>query len=330
MDLHHIRAGSRLAKYHHKNKFQIILSKLKGRVPFMPFMLKLKVGISFGMSQIIILFVLLLTVANVDAEIAQSTSNNEAESPRILTLRGKVDPRLSVWARTTYSPTNYRTDIDDGSGCTHNRSDTGYRKAWPDWEVVKITPNEQNRYEVTIPIDYMGENKCGYRYHSTEISIRRDDEDERYAKIAIVSDNPRPFNTYIGSKGGSSGLGRLIAGVNTDKAHYQMATGSKIVCYTKHYDVFKRLKDGDEITTFACEPVVASDVNGVDVINSVSLDIDIEIDESRCIGIPDHKIGDAWIPYQDYYRDYQAKPTRWEQFKQFLTNNIINKEESND
>ncbi len=307
MDLQYTIANAHHAKYRLKNKIQAVLSTLKGGAPI-------------ELRQVITLFLLLIAV-NTDAALAQSASNSssdEVESPRMLTLRGNVDPRLSVWARTTYSPTDYRTDIDDGSGCTHNRSDTGYRKAWPDWEVVKITPNEDNRYEVTIPIDYMGENKCGYRYHSTEISIRRDEEDELYAKITVVSDNPRPFNTYIGTKSGSSGLGRIIPGVKTDKPHYQMATGSKISCYTKHRDVFKIYKNDVATNTFICEPVVRADLNGVDEIDSVTLDIDIEVDESRCIGIPEHKLFDDWTPYQDYFRDYQSKPTRWEQFKQFF------------
>ena len=295
MDVQQRLADTRYAKFRSKNKIHTGKFQLKGSIFFWLF--------------------LLLIIINSDITLAQSDSM--VESPRMLTLRGNVDPRLSVWARTTYSPTNYRTDIDDGSGCTHNRSDTGYRKAWPDWEVVKITPNENNRYEITIPIDYMGENKCGYRYHSTKISIRRDEDDERYAKIVVVSDSPRPFNIHKGTKGGHSSLG-LLRGEHTDKPHYQMSTGSKISCYTEYYEN-EWLRKRKANVVFTCEPVVASDENGVDEINSVTLEIDIEVDESRCLGTPDsNNRAKDWKRYQDYFRDYQPEPTRWEKLKQFF------------
>lgn len=238
---------------------------------------------------------------------------------RTITLKGKMDPRLSVWVKSTYKPTNF-TNVEE---CLSKNPQwtTGRKKGLLDWKIVNIIPDENNKYEVNIPIDYVNENKCGYEYSATEIEVRRDNDDDLWASFTVASSKNKPFNVYQGTKTGSSNSvtgGRPFMPENTRK-HFQLPSNTQITCLTTFYP---RIGRGDNLkrdhVTFACFEEYEGTNNGVDELKTTSINLDIRIDEERCLYIfPYDDPKNRGKKKKDYFRDYYELTT-FEELKQSL------------
>lgn len=249
-----------------------------------------------------------------------TTIQLKANQPRTLTVYGKVDPRLYVWIQTTYRSMNPNDLRQNYKECTQSNWNTGGRKRTLNWDVKHIIPDKNNNYKVTIPIDYVNKNRCGFEYVSTRIVIRRDKKDERYAKIEIANNRNKANNIYIGYKGGMQGMGQP-KGTTTTKNHYQLSSGSKIECYTIWYEDSKHIESNKAHANFTCLPIPLNDINGVDELKTDTINIDIVINEDKCKKAQKSKDGS----YKDNFRDYEIKYIntfhKYEvQFKQYIKN----------
>lgn len=261
------------------------------------------------LNNVMTLFVLTLFMFSAQLCAEESIKVTEQTTElRTITLKGKIDPRLYAWVISRYRP----TDLTNKEKCLSKKSNwgTGTKKALPDWKVVVIIPDKNNNYEVTVPIDHVGEDKCDYEYFDTEIKIRRDKNDELYASFTIASNNRASRHVNQGDKSGYSGvLGLPVMPENTKK-YFQLPSRSQIICYTTFFS-------SNDRTTFTCyEEYVGAD-NGTDVLRTNSINLDIIIDEERSQFVfPYEDIKNRGKKKKDYFRDY--KPEFIERLKQKL------------
>lgn len=247
----------------------------------------------------------------------------QAKEKKEITLYGKVDPRLYVTLWSTYRsmhPDDVRMNYEE---CSQYNWNTGHRGRTLDFVIVDVVPNKAGEYNATIPIDYPKNNGCGYEYVDTQFKIKRDKKDEKYAKITVAGSENITHNIYRGVADGYSTLGKKIKGVRTEKNHYQISSGSKIECYTKYYIYGERFQHRRS-TQFACEPVVAHDINGVDELKSTRLKLDILVNEDKSIVYPVNSDSVGPKPYG--FKDYEPPLSLWEKIQKYL-NNLINNEE---
>ena len=228
--------------------------------------------------------------------------NLSAKKLRALTLYGKFDPRLYAYVTSTYrsqSPDKMRENYKE---CTRSDWNTGGARRTLTFDRIHIVPDKNGTYRVTIPIDYVGKDKCGWEYVDTEITIKRDKKDKSYVKIGIANEDKRTDN-YRGD-----GVGVLSP--STKKKHFLLSSGSKIECYTEYFEV-----DGKDYkkpsVDFICTPKTFNNINGVDEFKTDSINIDIIVDEKKSRvandGITDKN--------KDYFRDYKEPVSRFKQLK---------------
>jgi len=240
-----------------------------------------------------------------------------AKEQRKITLYGKVDPRLYVNALSTFrsmDPNDIRKNYQE---CTKANWNTGHRGRTLGFETAPITPDTDGNYKIEIPIDYEVNNPCGYEYVDTEITIRRDKKDTLYSKITVLSNKNRASNIYRGYETGQAGLGKRIKGISTTKNHYQISSGSKIECYTRYFIYEKRTS-----TNFICEPVVASDINGVDNLKSDSINVDIIINNQSIFYDTTDVNFVRGVSTPDNFRDYKEPLNFFEKIIHYLKNQI--------
>lgn len=227
-----------------------------------------------------------------------------AQEKRVLTLYGKVDPRLYVWVVSTYrsqDPSKMRENYEE---CTKANWNTGKRGRTLTYETATISTGKDTKdtYEVTIPIDYTEDNKCGWEYVGTIITIQRDKKDNLYNDIRILDEQQKVNHTEGKFDGGSKGINGAH---KTTKNHFQLSSGSQIQCFTTWYEGDDTVIDRAD---FTCQPIGKDDINGVDTITSARLNIDIVVNENKC----QKYVGKAFHTkaYDDYFRDYKKLTTR--------------------
>lgn len=243
-------------------------------------------------------------------QIERERREAEAGPPRKLTLYGQMDPRLYAQVRVWYSPAHYTDGWNnyDNPDCSFMQGD-GRKRLKPTAAFIDIEPDEQGRYEVVAPIDYDGPMSCGHTFNWASVYVSRDKRDLgpiNYASLQVLGKGRKPSHDLRGSYSGPVKGG---GGMDNDKAHFQLSSGSTISCYTGFSE-----ERGDASLT--CEPLVASAINGVDEIRSTRLELNIEIDESRCVGFPSREGRKKGRKnYPDYFRDYQPPNTIWQKLK---------------
>lgn len=169
------------------------------------------------------------------------------------------------------------------------------------WNSIYKSYKDGN-YKTTIPIDYTGDNPCGYKYVSTELRIRRDKEKEKEDSPDIV---------IFGNK-------RLSDYIETDKKYLQISSGSKIECHTEHIKGISRItKKYEEDTDLICKPIVANENNGVDEIKSVSLNLNIVVSKESFLYHRNPKKLGAKRTIEKF-REYKEPPTFFEKIKNFF------------
>lgn len=238
-----------------------------------------------------------------------------AKEKRELTLYGKIDPRLYASVVSVYRSFDpYEIEqTEENKECFRNDWNTSTRKRTLGYELAYITPDKEGNYKTIIPIDYTGDNPCGYEYVSTELRIKRDKREEDFVNIVILG--YKKLSNYRTDGSGSVG----VKTIKTDKKYLQLSSGTKIKCHTKHFQgISRRTKEFEEHTNFMCEPIVANEHNGVDVIKSVSLNLDIIISEKSFLyDSPDPKKLKA-IVTTEKFREYKEAPTFFEKIKNFF------------
>lgn len=236
-----------------------------------------------------------------------SLFDNVNTSPRTVTIRGKVDPRLYVWAQSIFVPTN----TEDKKSCLREKRDwvTGTHKIKPAFSYKRIIPDKNNKYSVTLPVDYVGEDLCAYRFYSIEIRIRRHQDDKLWTKFSVVNNFKNDDHIYQGTEGGYGGsgmLGKPIMPKNMRK-YFQLPTNSKIRCFTIYFEY----KDD---SSFICFEQYEGNENGVDILKTSVIDLDINVDDSLSELI---SLGDN-IREKDFFRDYIPPPTFIESLGKWL------------
>ena len=224
-----------------------------------------------------------------------------ARKLRTLTLYGKFDPRLYAYVTSTYrsqSPDKIRENYKE---CTRSDWNTGGARRTLTFDRIHIVPDKNGTYRVTIPIDYVGKDKCGWEYVDTEITIKRDKKDKSYVKIGIANEDKRTDN-YRGN-----GVGVLSP--STKKKHFLLSSGSKIECHTEWYPTSKTSGGYvfKEHAAFICIPKTFNNINGVDEFKTDSINIDIIVDENKCRSNPSGN--------KDYFQDYKEPVNRFKQLK---------------
>lgn len=214
---------------------------------------------------------------------------------RTLTVTGTIDPRLSAIVITTYRPTDYD---EKNSACTRSDWNTARRKGMLDWEYIDIKPDEHSRYKVTVPIDYVREDRCGYEFVNTAIQIQRDKRDDRFAKITLLSDSHENYDNY-GSKGTNLPDEADVRSRKTAKPHYHLAQGTYIQCHT---DYFESTQD----VLFNCYPLGGNGDHGLDEITSTRMKVDVRINETISEYVFDSRIKPG--SKKDHFRDYVPPP----------------------
>ncbi|MES9888530.1 MAG: hypothetical protein ABW140_17110 [Candidatus Sedimenticola sp. 6PFRAG1] len=229
---------------------------------------------------------------------------------RTITVTGTIDPRLSAWVRTTYRPTEYSGKRR--AECTRSDFNTASRKGLLDWEFENIVPDESNHFRVSLPIDYVKKNKCGYEYVDTVIRIQRDYRDDRYADITLLGTHKIPLDVYTGTRTGIGG-GRLHSGFTypkTGKHYYRLARGSRIECHTDFYVSTNR-------ASFSCIPLGGDGDHGTDKIESQNFNVDVLVNDDVSMYIYDSRVKPGGK--KDHFRDYVPPPPT---LLQKLNNNI--------
>ena len=237
---------------------------------------------------------------------ADETSTTAKYGPevRTITVAGTIDPRLYASVRTTYRPTEYN---EKDNACTRSDWNTGRHKGMLDWQFERIKPDENNRYKVIIPIDYVRENPCGYEYVDTSIHVRRDERDDQYANITLLSGSKKNYDTY-GSKGKNWPDDANVQSRKTTKPYYRLAHGSHIQCHT---DYFESTQD----VLFNCYPLGGDGDHGVDELTTTNMQVDIRINEEISEYIFDSRIKPG--SKKDHFRDYVLPPpSLFERLKQ--------------
>lgn len=222
-----------------------------------------------------------------------------AQEKRVLTLYGKVDPRLYASVTSTYRSKNPNEIRENYEECIKANWNTGSRGRTLTYTMSNISTGQDTKdyYEVNIPIDYTDDNKCGWEYVNTRIRIQRDKKDDLYNDIRILDERQEVHHMEGKFNGGSKGINGAH---KTTKNHFQLSPGSQIQCFTKWHEDSKYIKSNVAHATLTCQPIGKDDINGVDTITSARLNIDIVVNEEKCIN---NSTGE-----KDYFRDYK-KPT---------------------
>jgi len=246
-----------------------------------------------------------------------------AKEKTIISLYGKIDPRLYVSARTSYrsmDPNDIRENFEE---CTQYSSGTNQRRRTLDYDIKFINPNKDGEYKLDIPIDYYEEkNPCGYEYVATELRIKRHKDDDFYVEMYILSTN-KILTNRRGKISGSGWAG--VRGFQTNKKYLQVASGSKIDCYTEHYiSKDRKTKLFEESTSFICEPVDDNNDNGVDEFKTTSINLDILINKNKSTILDQRipKIGTISRIKPYHFIEYKKPPTFFEKVKLYIKNLI--------
>ncbi len=264
----------------------------------------------FNVTIVVVLVLSQITACSPD----QSQTADKAPQPveygpdvRTLTVTGTIDPRLYASVRTTYRPTYYN---ERDKACTRSDWNTGRRKGMLDWELERIKPDENGRYKVTVPIDYVREDRCGYEFSSTVIRIKRDRRDDQFSEITLLSDSKEKYDRY-GSKGSNYPDDADVRSRKTTKAHYRLAHGSYIQCHTDYFEY----RNG---VLFNCYPLGGDGDHGVDAIATTKMEVDIRINEEISEYIAGKPFSDVRFK-KDHFRDYVPPPPGFfEQLKQWF------------
>ena len=239
--------------------------------------------------------------------------NLSAKKLRALTLYGKFDPRLYAYVTSTYrsqSPDKMRENYKE---CTRSDWNTGGARRTLTYDIADIVPDKNGTYRVTIPIDYVGKDKCGWEYVDTVMEIRRDKKDKSYVEINIANIK----NRYNNSRGEYDDPGSVgVLSPSTKKKHFLLSSGSKIECHTEWHPTSKTSGGYvfKEHAVFICTPKTFNNINGVDEFKTDSINIDIVVNEKKCVayaGLRPFKRGG----YKDYFRDYKEPVSRFKQLK---------------
>ncbi len=246
-----------------------------------------------------------------------------AKEKTIISLYGKIDPRLYVSARTLYrsmDPNDIRENFEE---CTQYNSSTNQRRRTLDYDIKFINPNKDGEYKLDIPIDYYEEkNPCGYKYVATELRIKRHKDDDSYVEMYILSTN-KILTNRRGEISDSGWAG--VRGFKTNKKYLQVASGSKIDCYTKYYIIKdRRTKLFKESTLFTCEPGDENNDNGVDEFKTASINLDILINKNKSTILDERipKIGTISRIKPYHFIEYKRPPTFFEKVKLYIKNLI--------
>ncbi len=231
-----------------------------------------------------------------------------------ITLKGKIDARLYARLESYFIPSDY----SDEQECLSKETKwtTGTRKSRMSATSVELIPDKDGRYEVTVPISYVGESPCAYKFRSTFLLIRRDKDDDLYTRFTVASTDRLAFNVYKGHSSGYASIPGVSPPVNTKK-FFQMSSGTRISCFTTY---LKRDNPDNNRVTFTCVPEYQKNVNnGVDELTTTIVDLNIRIDDDRCRFIPTMKDIDIGKKGgKDYFRDYAEPLSAYERFKQWL------------
>lgn len=221
--------------------------------------------------------------------------SGETESKnRKITFKGKIDPRLTASIYTIYRPTKFGNQKE----CLtkHVRWTTGRRRGLLKYSGSRIVPDENHDYEITVPFDFIGDNHCEYRYRTTRLYVSRDKKDNQVPYLTVMSDSSRATHSH-----GDMSVKDAIKYSKTSRKYFQASSGTQIVCFTTFYAL-------NETLLFQCIPEFKDSINGVDEIISTEINIDIVIDEDRClISIPLKNSKRGATREKDYFRDYHEK-----------------------
>ncbi|ODS25067.1 hypothetical protein AB835_00750 [Candidatus Endobugula sertula] len=249
-------------------------------------------------------------------EVALSESpTHRTLSPTTITLKGTIDPRLYAVAYTIYvaSTSPYK------EACLSQQKDwgTGQRKMKPAFTFAVLVPDANHHYEVTLPVEYTGESACDYVYFATEIKIRRDKDDDLWAKFTIQGgkENHIQSGTATGSMEGVQGVPIMS---RQTKRYFRFPSPTDIRCFTTHYQTIGRgdRKKPDHIR-FACYEEYTG-INGMnDKYVTTTITLNIGIDGPRNIYIRDDAPdGNHKVPH--HFVDYQAPLTFWQKLSRYF------------
>jgi hypothetical protein len=239
-----------------------------------------------------------------------------AKEVRTITLYGKFDPRLYASVITTYrsmDPSDIRKNYEE---CTKSNFNTGNRGRTLNFDSVTIKPDKDGNYKVSIPIDFEGGVDCGWEYVDTELTIRRDKRDHQYVKIILASSKQKAISNHKGSHNGSQQGGVVLLletndpkkpirlGNTTTKKHFQISSGSKIECHTNWFTKSHRTGKPASVD-FECIPYSSNNINGVDKLETTTINLDIEVNDKKC-GLIQRGTRGGGIPLYPFI-DYNPK-----------------------
>jgi hypothetical protein len=204
-----------------------------------------------------------------------------------LHIVGKIDPRLTVSFVSWYRSTNL-----NNSNCTMGDWNTASQR--PLLDVYGEVIRNKSNFDLKIPIDYpkVDKHNCGYTYTSTEMEIRRLNDNKWYSGYTLLSKkayayhNPRVNNVYTGVEGVKNG--------HTKKKHYFIGKDLTFNCITKSYPSLDSI-------SYYCKPKEADWSNGVDEFKNLDMNLDIRIDES----------GGERFKYVPYKMTFKEKFLKW-------------------
>ena len=201
-----------------------------------------------------------------------------ADEPRTLTIYGTVDPRLDVSFMSTYRGTNL-----DRIECSDMNPSTGRRKVKLAGLSKHVTTAD---YNITMPIDYIDANECGYEFVSIDLIMRRKYDDKSYSRFPIMGKYTSDYGkidgrgvspVYHGMKGGEGSAHFL--GIPKDqtppvfrskKKYFRIVPNTTFACMTQNRVFeFERPKKEQELNEkynpngdFMCKMQMKLDTDG--------------------------------------------------------------------
>ena len=232
----------------------------------------------------IVLFLFLLSSVNLTGN--SSKKDSLETKKRELSITGTLDERLTISLLSYYVSNN-----DENKACVRKDFNTGSNK--------KILTVRGQVINSKLPIDLVDKSACKWDYSSSKIKIYRKHDDGQknsYSKYVLLSAFSASYNTFdktgitvaghspkvtAGGHTGVKGVGREFYEVPNKYFFLGKAIGFR--CETEYY-YFKKLKR--EATYFWCSPTKIKKAQGLDELKSMSINLDIFVDESKYKFVP--------------------------------------------
>ncbi len=258
----------------------------------------------------IVLFLFLLSSVNLSGN--SSMKDLIETKKRELSIRGTLDERLTISLLSYYVSNN-----DENKACVRKDFNTGSNK-----KILTVRGQVINSktFNIKLLIDLVDKSACKWDYRSSELKVYRkhdDGQNNSYSKYVLLSaygDSSHGFNktgitnarhspkVRAGTHMGIKGVGREFYEV--PNKYFFLGNDIGFRCETK-YVYFKKRKR--EATYFWCSPTKIKKAQGLNELKSMSINLDIFIDESTY----------KFVPY---------KLSRYEKIKLYL-NELFTKDE---